>query len=672
MSVVEFSADSWQASSPGLQKGLGNRIEALSELAQGLESLAASENISGKGADAMRAYIREVHIPIVQSILVSLYTFQTAIGVYWNGYSQVDTDGNFRLVNDEYDDHLTQLDTGMEQLRSFANDLRAIAASASHLVSLGGAGANASERTAADLERMRLIAKTQQETWKSYEATDHGFDQVKELIAELDSTLKKVGSLTVGQGRDYQSGSFNLTLEKLGELTEGMLKYCQENQQGASDGWETLFAGYVDDVDAEAERRRKEDALWGLLWDGLQIVGGAVITVIGVAGTPFTGGFSLGLTVLGGSLVVGGVNSAINHVSIASTGQALNLIGMAADAAGQWYDVNVAQSAIASEDKGLQFLADVGSGVGQVVSEAAQLNVKEIGDGLYTLATDETARSALWNQVQTIVGQVASGDTFVMGQIAGNLVPIGAAAKLSKPGSLLGKVDNFDFGKPVKISTPNSATSALDWLKNRLGAGSVKVSDEFAPQARPLDMVDGSATKPRSGDKPGNTAPDGKTEVLDPFVPARKGALLPNVTFRASAPGTKHKYMYETNADGLIGRVTVENLHFKPDRARLDNARNTPGKLPGDEAGHLIADMFDGSPALDNLVSQAWKVNRGAGSKWTAMERAWRDALNDVPPKTVTDIEFKVLYDGSKRPTGFEIEYKIDGDLVFDTIPNPK
>ncbi|MDR6868614.1 hypothetical protein J2Y69_003238 [Microbacterium resistens] len=491
MSVVEFSADSWQASSPGLQKGLGNRIEALTVLAQGLESLAASSNISGKGADAMRAYVREVHVPIVQSMLVSLYTFQTAIGVYWNGYSQVDTDGSFRLVDDEFDAHLTQLDTGMGQLRGFADDLRSIAASASHLVSLGGAGATAADRTADDLERARLIAKAQQETWAAYEASDPGFSQVKELIAELKSIVKNVGTLTVGQGRDYQSGSFNLTLTTLGELTSGMLDYCTENQDIASDGWETLFNGYVDDVEAEEERKRKEDALWGMLWDGLQVVAGAVVVAIGVVGTPFTGGFSLGLTVLGGSLVVGGVNSAINHASIATTGSELNLIGMASDGIGQWYDVNVAQPAIASGDKGLQFLAGLGSGVGQVVSEAAQVNVVEIGTGIVTLATSDQARSQLWNQLTATVGQVAAGDTFVIGQIAGNLIPFGAVAKLSKPGHLLGKVDDLGLkgGKlpdftPVKLSTPNAATSALDWLKTRLGAGGVKVSDGFTPTIR--------------------------------------------------------------------------------------------------------------------------------------------------------------------------------------------
>jgi hypothetical protein len=95
------------------------------------------------------------------------------------------------------------------------------------------------------------------------------------------------------------------------------------------------------------------------------------------------------------------------------------------------------------------------------------------------------------------------------------------------------------------------------------------------------------------------------------------------------------------------------------------------GKRSGDEAGHLIADVFDGSPELDNLVSQAWKVNRGAGSEWAQMERAWRKALNKVPPQPVTNIEIRVLYDSSKRPTGFHVDYQIDGRLFENTIPNP-
>ena len=58
---MELSADAWQASAPGLGKGLASRIEAVDQLRQGLEALAGSDRITGEGADAMRAYIREVH-----------------------------------------------------------------------------------------------------------------------------------------------------------------------------------------------------------------------------------------------------------------------------------------------------------------------------------------------------------------------------------------------------------------------------------------------------------------------------------------------------------------------------------------------------------------------------------------------------------------------------------
>lgn len=53
------------------------------------------------------------------------------------------------------------------------------------------------------------------------------------------------------------------------------------------------------------------------------------------------------------------------------------------------------------------------------------------------------------------------------------------------------------------------------------------------------------------------------------------------------------------------------------------------------------------------------------------MERDWEDALRDVPPRAVTDIEIKVLYDGDKRPISLDVTYKIDGKPGGDNFPNP-
>ncbi|WP_310016495.1 hypothetical protein [Microbacterium resistens] len=102
------------------------------------------------------------------------------------------------------------------------------------------------------------------------------------------------------------------------------------------------------------------------------------------------------------------------------------------------------------------------------------MNVVEIGTGIVTLATSDQARSQLWNQLTATVGQVAAGDAFVIGQIAGNLVPFGAAAKIGKTGGVVARTDGLwnkasDLGGPVRLATPSTITSVLDWIK---GAGS--------------------------------------------------------------------------------------------------------------------------------------------------------------------------------------------------------
>ncbi|AZZ48163.1 hypothetical protein C5C31_07060 [Rathayibacter rathayi] len=52
--------------------------------------------------------------------------------------------------------------------------------------------------------------------------------------------------------------------------------------------------------------------------------------------------------------------------------------------------------------------------------------------GVFTLATSDEARSQLWNQLTAIAGKAAGGGALVIGQIAGNLLPLGAATKLNK------------------------------------------------------------------------------------------------------------------------------------------------------------------------------------------------------------------------------------------------
>ena len=143
------------------------------------------------------------------------------------------------------------------------------------------------------------------------------------------------------------------------------------------------------------------------------------------------------------------------------------------------------------------------------------------------------------------------------------------------------------------------------------------------------------------------------------------GKLKPNIKYAAR----EHNYYYETDELGRICKCSADELKLKEHLGRLKHNPNTPGNLEGDHAGQLVADVFGGSPELDNLVSQAKDVNF---KQYRDIERAWEKALKKIPPDEITDLKIEIIYDGKNtRPTAFKIEYCINGDLVdVPPIPN--
>lgn len=143
------------------------------------------------------------------------------------------------------------------------------------------------------------------------------------------------------------------------------------------------------------------------------------------------------------------------------------------------------------------------------------------------------------------------------------------------------------------------------------------------------------------------------------------GKLKPNIKYAAG----EHNYYYETDELGKICKCSADELKLKEHLGRLKHNPNTPGKLEGDHAGHLVADVFGGSPELDNLVLQAKDVNF---KQYRDIERAWEKALKKIPPDEITDLKIEIIYDGKNtRPTAFKIKYKINGKLIkVPVIPN--
>ena len=143
------------------------------------------------------------------------------------------------------------------------------------------------------------------------------------------------------------------------------------------------------------------------------------------------------------------------------------------------------------------------------------------------------------------------------------------------------------------------------------------------------------------------------TEIFD-----KNGKLKPNIKYTAG----EYKYWYKTDELGRICSCQADELYLKQHIGRLKHNPNTPGKREGDQAGHLIADVFGGSPELNNLVSQAKNVNQ---KLYRDIERKWQQALNKIPPDEITDLKIEIIYDGNNvRPAAFSIEYCLNGKLI--------
>ena len=139
------------------------------------------------------------------------------------------------------------------------------------------------------------------------------------------------------------------------------------------------------------------------------------------------------------------------------------------------------------------------------------------------------------------------------------------------------------------------------------------------------------------------------------------GKLKPNVTYQSG----EYDYIYNTNEDGLITNAHTDSLQIKNHSGRLNHNPNTYEKVEGDQAGHLFGDRFGGSPELDNLVSQAKRVNQ---SEFKILENHWASALKN---RQQVAVDITINYaNGGVWPVSFDVSYTLDGVPFFSSISN--
>ena len=144
------------------------------------------------------------------------------------------------------------------------------------------------------------------------------------------------------------------------------------------------------------------------------------------------------------------------------------------------------------------------------------------------------------------------------------------------------------------------------------------------------------------------------------------GELVPHshVKYQAGVDGSQYRFVTGGKGDnggGLITDAYASDLDLKSNRPRLSHATDTSGKLPGDDAGHVFADQFNGPSGLDGVTSQAKNVNRAVKGEYTyrSMEQDWARALKNN--SRVSDVHVKINYGvGGKRPSSYDVNYNID------------
>ena len=121
--------------------------------------------------------------------------------------------------------------------------------------------------------------------------------------------------------------------------------------------------------------------------------------------------------------------------------------------------------------------------------------------------------------------------------------------------------------------------------------------------------------------------------------------------------------IYDTDHLGRVVRVEATLKLDTLDRNTYQQLKAGKQGIDGDEGGHLIASILNGSGEKINLLPMNSNLNRGL---WKKHESRWANALRDG--KTVK-VKIEPVYQGTDiRPESFDVLYSIDNSRWVKTV----
>ena len=274
------------------------------------------------------------------------------------------------------------------------------------------------------------------------------------------------------------------------------------------------------------------------------------------------------------------------------------------------------------------------------VEVAAQkvTDLTSLGKLVYDVATDKQTRADIANQFQNIKDQIGDNPKEFFPILGEVILTVGTGNTSEEWEKARNSKDNGEKSHLATRGVVNTVFTAATIFSSvkELPKFSQKLGEEIKKVKKVV-----------------------KQFVNNPFDEI--GNLKPNVKFKTG----EFEYFGETDELGRLERFETENLQLTKRTDRLTHNPNTPDKLEGDHSGHIFGDRFGGSPELDNLVSQSSNVNLSSFKK---IENKWAKAISN---NEKVQVEIKIKYnDKSKRPSSFEINYKIGDEKYTEIIKN--
>lgn len=214
---------------------------------------------------------------------------------------------------------------------------------------------------------------------------------------------------------------------------------------------------------------------------------------------------------------------------------------------------------------------------------------------------------------------------------------------------------NFNFAEVFS----NMESQLLEKARNMEKMTDPKDIDK--PIAQNVDVPEDNQEGSENSDLPKNLDPNTVYEIDGNYyetddngnIYKTNGELNPNTEY------TVNGNIYKTDSQGRI--VSWEGEPgYNPEAERDGEAQTDAGgedRQDGDDGGHLVARVLDGSPGNENIVPMRDTVNRGD----------YKKAENEIAKakqegKDVQD-SGNIIYEGdSSRPSKIERTYTIDGE----------